>query len=245
MRSEGFPLLENGYDGSPFIYLDSASTTPKPRSVIAAVNRYYDALGANVHRGVHPIAEAATEEFERARHRVAALVGAQPAEIVFTHNATDSFNLVSRALGLTAEDEVVLPASEHHSNYMPWRAAAKTVLVDIDAEAVPIWSQLAQRIGRRTRLVTVAHASNVTGIVAPVEDWIATAHCRRHPSDDRRLAVDRAHEDRRARARRRFHGVLEPQDVRAERRRRAVRAPRPVRELEPRQPRRRHGRTSR
>ena len=176
MRSEGFPLLENGYDGSPFIYLDSASTTPKPRSVIAAVNRYYDALGANVHRAVHPIAEAATEEFERARHRVAALIGAQPAEIVFTHNATDSFNLVARALGLSAEDEVVLPASEHHSNYMPWRAASKAVLVDIDAEAVPIWSQLAERIGKRTRLVTVAHVSNVTGVVAPVADWIETAH---------------------------------------------------------------------
>ena len=176
MRSVGFPLLENGYDGSPFIYLDSASTTPKPSSVIAAVVRYYETVGANVHRGVHPIAEAATEEFERARYRVAALIGAQPAEIVFTHNATDSFNLVARALRLTADDEVVLPASEHHSNYMPWRATAKPVLVDIDEEAVPKWEQLGSRIGKRTRLVTVAHVSNVTGVIAPLEEWIATAH---------------------------------------------------------------------
>src|SRR5512134_3783289 len=117
MRSAGFPLLERGYDDSPFIYLDSASTTPKPRPVIAAVTRYYETLGANVHRGVYPLAEAATEEYERARHRVAALIGAQPAEIVFTHNATDSFNLVARMLGLTAGDEVIFPASEHHSNY--------------------------------------------------------------------------------------------------------------------------------
>src|SRR5512134_1105410 len=111
MRAAGFPLLENGYDGAPFIYLDSASTTPKPREVIAAVTRYYETLGANVHRGIYPLAEAATEECER--HRVAALIGAQPAEIVFTRNATDSFNLVARALRLTADDEVVFPASEH------------------------------------------------------------------------------------------------------------------------------------
>jgi len=176
MRSVGFPLLENGYDGSPFIYLDSASTTPKPSVVVAAVARYYATVGANVHRGVHPLAEAATEEFERARYRVAALIGAQPAEIVFTHNATDSFNLVARALRLAPEDEVVFPASEHHSNYMPWRVASKAVLVDIDEEAVPRWEQLTSRLGKRTRLVTVAHVSNVTGVVAPVADWIATAH---------------------------------------------------------------------
>jgi cysteine desulfurase/selenocysteine lyase len=176
MQSAGFPLLERGYDGQPFIYLDSASTTPKPRSVIDAVTRYYTTLGANVHRGSHPLAEATTEEYERARHRVAALIGANPTEIVFTRNATDSFNLLARAMRLTAEDEVVLPASEHHSNYLPWRVGAVTRLVDIDDEAIPKWSQLASRLGKRTRLVTVAHVSNVTGVIAPVEEWIATAH---------------------------------------------------------------------
>ncbi|HVY67146.1 MAG TPA: cysteine desulfurase [Gammaproteobacteria bacterium] len=176
MQGAGFPLLERGYDGAPFIYLDSASTTPKPRPVIDAVVRYYETLGANVHRGTHPLAEAATEAYERARHRVAALIGAQPAEIVFTRNATDSFNLLARALNLTADDEVVFPASEHHSNYMPWRVDAKAVLVDIDDEAVPKWQQLAAKITKRTRLVSVAHVSNVTGVIAPVEEWIATAH---------------------------------------------------------------------
>lgn len=176
MRPTGFPLLENGYDGAPFVYLDSASTTPKPREVIAAVARYYETLGANVHRGLYPLAEAATEEFERARHRVAALIGAEPAEIVFTHNATDSFNLLARALRLAPDDEVVFPASEHHSNYLPWRVAAKPVLVDLDEEAVPKWSQLKSKLGKRTRLVTVAHVSNVTGVVAPLQEWIETAH---------------------------------------------------------------------
>jgi cysteine desulfurase/selenocysteine lyase len=176
MQSAGFPLLERGYDGAPFIYLDSASTTPKPRPVIDAVVRYYETIGANVHRGTYPLAEAATEEYERARHRVAALIGALPAEIVFTRNATDSFNLLARALALTAEDEVVFPASEHHSNYMPWRRGATPVLVDIDEEAVPKWQQLKERLTKRTRLVSVAHVSNVTGVIAPVEEWIATAH---------------------------------------------------------------------
>jgi cysteine desulfurase/selenocysteine lyase len=176
MRPTGFPLLENGYDGAPFVYLDSASTTPKPREVIAAVARYYETLGANVHRGLYPIAEAATEEFERARYRVAALIGAEPGEIVFTHNATDSFNLLARALRLAPDDEVVFPASEHHSNYLPWRVAAKPVLVDLDGEAVPKWSQLKSKLGKRTRLVTVAHVSNVTGVVAPLQEWIETAH---------------------------------------------------------------------
>jgi cysteine desulfurase/selenocysteine lyase len=176
MRPEGFPLLERGYDGAPFVYLDSASTTPKPREVIAAVNRYYDTLGANVHRGLYPLAEASTEEYERARHRVAAFIGAQPAEIVFTRNATDSFNLIARALKLGADDEVVFPASEHHSNYLPWHLNAKAQIVDIDAEAVPKWSQLASRLTKRTRLVSVAHVSNVTGAIAPIGEWIETAH---------------------------------------------------------------------
>ncbi|HEX5047056.1 MAG TPA: cysteine desulfurase [Gammaproteobacteria bacterium] len=176
MNPRGFPLLERGYDGEPFVYLDSASTTPKPRPVIDAVASYYEQVGANVHRGVHPLAETATELFERTRHRVAALIGAQPAEIVFTRNATDSFNMIARSLNLRPDDEVVFPASEHHSNYMPWRVATTPRLVDIDAEAVPNWSQLPSLLGPRTRLVSVAHVSNVTGVIAPVEEWIATAH---------------------------------------------------------------------
>ena len=176
VRGEGFPLLERGYDGEPFIYLDSASTTPKPRPVIDAVTKYYTELGANVHRGLHPLAEASTEAFERARHRVAAFIGASPSEIIFTHNATDSLNLLAHAMRLGPDDEVVFPASEHHSNYMPWRVNARPMLVDIDDEAVPRWSQLKERLSKKTKLVAVAHVSNVTGVIAPVEEWIATAH---------------------------------------------------------------------
>jgi cysteine desulfurase/selenocysteine lyase len=176
-----FPLLSREVDGMPITYLDSASTTPKPRAVIDAVTRYYTEMGANVHRGVHPLGEAATQAFERARHAVASLIGASPQEIVFTRNATESFNLVAQGMGLGSDDEVVFPASEHHSNYMPWRLVAKTVLVDIDDEAVPRYQQLKERLSPRTKLVTVAHVSNVTGVVAPVDDWIATAHAHGVP----------------------------------------------------------------
>jgi cysteine desulfurase/selenocysteine lyase len=95
---------------------------------------------------------------------------------LFTRNATDSINLVARALKLTPADEVVFPASEHHSNYLPWRLMASPKLVDIDEEAVPRWSQLKERLGPRTRLSSFAHVSNVTGAVAPVEEWISTSH---------------------------------------------------------------------
>jgi cysteine desulfurase / selenocysteine lyase len=171
-----FPLLQRDVDGMELTYLDSASTTPKPQKVIDAVTRYYTEMGANVHRGVHPLGEASTQAYERARHAVASLIGASPGEIVFTRNATESFNLVAQGLGLDKDDEVVFPASEHHSNYMPWRLKAKTVLVDIDDEAVPRYQQLKERLTPRTRLCTLAHVSNVTGVVAPVEEWITTAH---------------------------------------------------------------------
>lgn len=173
---EQFPLLQREIDGMAVTYLDAASTTPKPRAVIDAVVRYYTDMGANVHRGVHPLGEASTTAYERARAAVAQLIGASPQEIVFTRNATESFNLVAQGLGLGSDDEVVFPASEHHSNYMPWRLRAKTVLVDIDDEAVPRYQQLKERLTHRTKLVTVAHVSNVTGVVAPVEEWIEIAH---------------------------------------------------------------------
>jgi cysteine desulfurase / selenocysteine lyase len=171
-----FPLLQRELDGMPITWLDSASTTPKPRAVIDAVVRYYTEMGANVHRGVHPLSEASTDAFERARYAAASLINASPTEIVFVRNATEGFNLVAHGLDLAADDEVVFPASEHHSNYMPWRMVAKPVLVDIDDEAVPLYQQLAQRLSPRTKLVTLAHVSNVNGVIAPVAEWIEIAH---------------------------------------------------------------------
>jgi cysteine desulfurase/selenocysteine lyase len=175
-RRKDFPLLDKTLDGAEITYLDSASTTPKPRAVIDAVTRYYTDMGANVHRGVHPLGESSTAAYEKARYAAASLINASPQEIVFVRNATEAFNLVAQGLAFEPDDEVVLPASEHHSNYMPWRQLAKTVLVDIDDEAVPRYQQLKERLSPRTRLCTIAHVSNVTGVIAPVEEWIKTAH---------------------------------------------------------------------
>jgi cysteine desulfurase/selenocysteine lyase len=171
-----FPLLAREMDGAPIVYLDSASTAPKPRSVIDAVVRYYTEMGANVHRGVHPLGDAATTAYERARTAVASLINASPSEVIFLRNATEAFNMVAQGLALENDDEVIFPASEHHSNYMPWRLSARPVLVDIDEEAVPRYEQLRSRLSPKTRLVTVAHVSNVTGVVAPVEEWVKEAH---------------------------------------------------------------------
>jgi cysteine desulfurase/selenocysteine lyase len=187
---EDLPVLAQRIDGERITFLDSASTTPKPRAVIDAVRGYYEEYTANVHRGVHAFSERATQEFEQARYAVASLIGAQPSEIIFTRGATEAINLASWGLGLTGgeepgytqptlasgEDEVVLPASEHHSNLLPWRLRARAVYLDVDEDGVPAFGQLASRMTKRTKLVSVAHASNVTGAIAPVAELAEVAH---------------------------------------------------------------------
>ncbi|MFC3908019.1 aminotransferase class V-fold PLP-dependent enzyme [Legionella dresdenensis] len=171
-----FPLLSKTVDGMPITYLDSASTTPKPRSVIDAVNHYYTNLGANVHRGVHPLSEGTTEAFEHARYAVAAMIGASPSEIIFTRNATESFNLIAHCIGLEKNDEIVLAASEHHSNMLPWQHKARLKIIDLDDDGVAKWEQAKELLNPQTRLLTIGHISNVTGVIAPVPELVALAH---------------------------------------------------------------------
>jgi cysteine desulfurase/selenocysteine lyase len=170
-----FPLLTRTIDGEPITYLDSASTTPKPQSVIDAVVRFYTHHTANVHRGVHVLSEEATAEFEEARAEVAGFLGCSPAEIVFTKNATMSMNMVAHGLDFAPDDEVLLTALEHHANFMPWRLHAKAVTVDLAEDGLPRYEQIRERLTPKTRLVTLAHVSNTTGHIAPIEDWIAEA----------------------------------------------------------------------
>ncbi len=173
-----FPLLRQELDDRPAVFLDCASTTPKPQAVIDAVVDYYTSYTANVHRSLHPFGEKATERYEAARYEVASFLNASPAEIVFTKNATEAFNLVAFAMKFASDDEIVLPSSEHHSNFLPWRTHGKPVLLDVDEDGVPRYEQLESRITAKTRLATVAHVSNVTGTIAPIEEWIATARAR-------------------------------------------------------------------
>ncbi len=176
-----FPLCARVVDGRTLSLLDSASTTPKPRAVIDAVVDYYERCTANVHRSVHLLGQEATQLFDSTRIEVAGLVGASPDEIVLLRGATEAINFAAQGLRLGPDDEVVFPASEHHSNWLPWRVHAKPVLVPIDSDGVPRWEALEGLLGKKTKLVAFAHASNVTGCIAPVAELVRIAHARGIP----------------------------------------------------------------
>jgi cysteine desulfurase/selenocysteine lyase len=172
---EDFPLLSRMVGDAPIVFLDSASTTPKPRVVIDAVSHYYERCTANVHRGVHSLGEEATRLYDGARLEVAGLIGAAPDEIVFVRGTTEAINLVAHAMELTPDDEVVFPASEHHANWLPWRVRAKPIPMAIDDDGVPRWETLESLLTSKTRLIAMGHVSNVTGAIAPVAEVVAIA----------------------------------------------------------------------
>jgi cysteine desulfurase/selenocysteine lyase len=176
-----FPMLSRTIEGHPLAFLDSASTTPKPRAVIDAVVRYYEHHTANVHRGVHQLGQEATALYDAARLEAASLIGASPDEIVFVRGTTEAINLLRHSLSLGPEDEVVFPASEHHANWLPWRVNTKPVPMPIDPDGVPLWETLESLLTSRTRLVSIGHVSNVTGAIAPVEEVVRIAHSRGIP----------------------------------------------------------------
>jgi len=180
VRSQ-IPLLKRELSGRPLIFLDNASTTPKPKQVIDAVVNYYENSTANVHRGVHSLGEEATRLFDEARREVATLIGAQPAEIVLVRGTTEAINFVANGLQLGPEDEVVFPASEHHANWIPWRVHGKPVPMPIDDDGLPRWETLSSLITSKTKLVSVGHVSNVTGAIAPVEEVVKIAHSKGVP----------------------------------------------------------------
>jgi cysteine desulfurase/selenocysteine lyase len=173
-----FPLLLRRIDGNPITWLDSASTSPKPRCVIDAVTRVYCEMTANVHRGVHVLADEVTEAFETARRDIASFLNASPSEIVFTRNSTEGINMVAAGLGFRAEDEVVLTPLEHHSNYLPWRVRGRVVTVGLTDDGLPLYDEIGKVLSARTRLVALAHVPNTTGVIAPVGDWADAAHGR-------------------------------------------------------------------
>ena len=174
VRSQ-IPLLTRELCGRPLVFLDNASTTPKPRPVIDAVVNYYERSTANVHRGVHSLGEEATRLFDDARREVAALIGANPGEIVLVRGTTEAINFVANGLQLGPEDEVVFPASEHHANWIPWRMHGKPVPVPIDEDGVPRWEAIEGLITSKTKLISIGHVSNVTGAIAPVEEVVRIA----------------------------------------------------------------------
>jgi cysteine desulfurase/selenocysteine lyase len=175
---EDFPILAQRIHGHRLVYLDNAATTQKPRQVIEALVRYYETANANVHRGIHTLSMRASEQYEGARAKTAAFIGAQAREVVFTRNTTESINLVARAWGddnVHEGDEIVVTEMEHHSNLVPWqqlaaRKRARLRFARITPDGRLDLDSLREAIGARTKLVAVAHASNVLGTINPVEE---------------------------------------------------------------------------
>ena len=187
MRREDFPILNEQVHSRKLVYLDNAATTQKPQVVMDAITEAYSKWNANVHRGVHHLSQVATQNHEEARKKVAKLIHAQSEEeIIFTKGTTDSINMLARSFGdaMVAEgDEIIISHLEHHSNIVPWQMLCerkKAVL-----KVIPLREDLTIDIeafngllSEKTRLVSVAHVSNVLGIVNPVEEIVKVAHER-------------------------------------------------------------------
>lgn len=185
-----FPILEQEVHKRPLIYLDNAATTQKPRAVVEAMAREYYTTNANVHRGVHTLSQQATDLHEAARRTVARFIGARSAnEVVFTRGTTESINLVAPTYAqtfLSEGDEVVVSIMEHHSNIVPWQLAARRhgfklrVIPMNDAGELDL-DAYAALLSEHTKLVSVAHVSNVLGTINPVKQMAAMAHsCGAH-----------------------------------------------------------------
>ncbi|HLI57056.1 MAG TPA: cysteine desulfurase [Actinomycetota bacterium] len=180
-----FPVLDQMVNGHPLTYLDNAATSQKPNQVIDELSRFFREDNANVHRSVHTLGERATVLYEGARAKVAELIGAPgPRGLIFTKSATESLNLIAYAWArhrLTEGDEIVTTAMEHHSNIVSWQLAAQDTGATI--RAIPVndgktldLEAFRAMLSPRTRIVTVAHVSNVLGTINPVAEIAAMAH---------------------------------------------------------------------
>ncbi|HZS20725.1 MAG TPA: cysteine desulfurase [Pseudonocardiaceae bacterium] len=188
-----FPILSRTVrDGRPLVYLDSGATSQRPRQVLDAERAFVEQHNAAVHRGAHQLAEEADEAYESARARIAAFVGVQPGEVVFTKNATEGINLVSYALSnssvgkellerfaLAAGDEVVVTEMEHHANLVPWQELCRRTGATLRWYRVTDAGRLdldSLQLSDRTRVVAFTHQSNVMGTIPPVAELVRRAH---------------------------------------------------------------------
>src|SRR5215204_3279462 len=179
-----FPALALQVYGKPLVYLDNAASAQKPKVVLDRLHQAYTAEYANVHRGLHYLANAATEAYEDAREKVRTFLNAERREeIVFTRNATEAINLVAQTFGrerIKPGDEIVLSIMEHHSNIVPWhflreRQGAVIKWAPIDEEGNFLIEEFEKLLGPRTRMVAITQMSNALGTIVPVKDVIRLA----------------------------------------------------------------------
>jgi cysteine desulfurase/selenocysteine lyase len=182
IRSQ-FPILSRQVHGKPLIYLDSAASAQKPRAVIDAMSRAMEHSYANVHRGMHTLANETTDAYEAARASVARFIGAEVNEIVFTKGATEAINLVANGLGATlqAGDEILITDMEHHANIVPWHFLRERLGVllkwaPVTDQGVLDMEAFQGLLGPRTRVVALSHMSNVLGTINPVKTLTRMAH---------------------------------------------------------------------
>ncbi|EGP9745994.1 cysteine desulfurase [Listeria monocytogenes] len=180
-----FPILAQEINEKPLAYLDNAATSQKPKQVIEALTHYYEFDNANVHRGVHTLAARATDAYESARGKVAKFIHAREvAEIIFTRGTTSAINLVVDSYAeanIEAGDEIVISYLEHHSNLIPWQQLAKrkgAVLkyIELEEDGTISVEQAKKTIGEKTKIVALAHVSNVLGTITPMKEIAAIAH---------------------------------------------------------------------
>ena len=180
-----FPILAREVHGKPLVYFDNGATTQKPQCVLDRIMRSYTLENSNIHRGVHYLSGVATEAHEAARQRVADFIGARSKdEILFTRGTTESINLVARTLAdqiCHEGDEIVVSTMEHHSNIVPWQMACERTgavlrVAPINEHGELILSEFEALLNERTKIVSVAHVSNVLGTVNPVAEIIRMAH---------------------------------------------------------------------
>ncbi|MCI5073933.1 cysteine desulfurase [Oricola sp.] len=185
-----FPILAREVHGKPLVYLDNGASAQKPRPVIDAIKFAYENEYANVHRGLHFLSNAATDAYERAREKVRAFLNAPSSEqIVFTKSATEAINTVAYGWGMPnvgEGDEIVTSIMEHHSNIVPWhfireRQGAKLVFAPVDDQGVFDLAAFEACLNERTKLVAIAHMSNVLGTVVPIKEICRIAHARGIP----------------------------------------------------------------
>ncbi len=190
MNRTDFPILNEQVYNRPLVYFDNAATTQKPTQVIDALVDGYAHWNANIHRGVHRLSQIATAKHEQARQRVADFIGAASAkEIVFTKGTTDSINMLAFSFGeafVHEGDEIIVSRYEHHSNIVPWqmlceRKQASLKVIELRDDCSIDLDSFSSMLTDRTRLVSVAHVSNVLGIISPVTDIIRLAHERNIP----------------------------------------------------------------
>jgi cysteine desulfurase/selenocysteine lyase len=185
-----FPILHTTVAGKPLVYLDNAATTQKPQSVIDAEVAYYSQTNANVHRGVHTLSQRATDQYEAARDKVRRFINAASSkEIVFVRGTTEAINLVAQSYArplLTADDNIIISAMEHHSNIVPWQmvcaqTGAELRVVPVNDAGEFEFDVFTKLIGPGTKLVAVTHLSNALGSIAPVKRIVELAHANGVP----------------------------------------------------------------